>query len=95
MQFFRLPPAIAFDNVMMHSIRERQFSADVALAMPVRLGRLSLARSVSAGMHGDFRSWRQTGSAVSLRATAGFDPEETSGWLSELGNAGALRSTQL
>ena len=37
----------------------------------------SLARSVSAGTHGYFRSWGQTGCAIRLSATAALDPQQT------------------
>jgi len=36
-----------------------------------------LARNVSAGPHGDFRSWGLTGCAISPAATAALDPRRT------------------
>jgi hypothetical protein len=36
-----------------------------------------MARSVSAGTHGHFRSWGETGCAIRLSATAALDPEPT------------------
>jgi hypothetical protein len=56
--------------------------------------RLNLARSVSAGTHGDFRSWGWTGCAIGLPATAALDPKRSSAMLPRNPSKPLCRSTR-
>jgi hypothetical protein len=81
-----LPPTIGSNsfNGLVISCHDGQFSDATPLSWrPLsyhsHVALCDVARSVSAGTHGYFRSWGETGCAIRLSATAALDPLPTSG----------------